>query len=106
MTRTELLMEALGWQGGTIHQLADVTGCDAGDLLYGQPTSTILSSPYSLGASAVRTCSREFNLRVNFPKSKGDLNFWLGVARGVELSHALGERIGKDGAEPIPTEVK
>ena len=23
-----------GWQGGTIHQVADVTGCDSGDLIY------------------------------------------------------------------------
>ena len=32
--RTKYLCIALGWQGGTIHKLAEVTGCSVNDLLY------------------------------------------------------------------------
>lgn len=32
--RTTSLMHAFGWQGGTIHQVAERTGCSPADILY------------------------------------------------------------------------
>lgn len=72
------LLHVFGWTGGTIHQIAQETGCSAHDLLYG-------SAPLGNGFSAVRTCSSDFNRRVNFPKAQGDLSFWLGAAFGQWL---------------------
>lgn len=33
MTNTELLMKALGWQGGTVHQVAQATGLTVTEIL-------------------------------------------------------------------------
>ena len=33
MTNTELLMKALGWQGGTVHQVASETGLTVSEIL-------------------------------------------------------------------------
>lgn len=80
--RSLALMHAFGWQGGTIHQLAKETGCSAPDLLHGVETD---HKSAGQGFSAVRTCDLAFNQRVNFPKHRGDLSFWLGVAYGQWL---------------------
>jgi hypothetical protein len=83
MTRLEALCKALGWQGGTIHQVAAETGCPADDLLSARPKNVNLGSDYSAGWFAGRTCSLQYNLTVNFPKRKGNLEYWLGVAMGL-----------------------
>ncbi len=85
--RTQYLLKAFGWQGGTIHQLAEETGCSVQDLLYGDCETPMagFTSDFSSGWSAVRTCRRDFNLTTNFPVHKGNLEFWFGVMRGVEL---------------------
>ena len=83
ITRTEALCKALGWQGGTIHQIVKETGCEVDKLLYGEPTCNHLSSDHSYGWAAGRTCSVEFNLKTNFPKRRGNIDFWLGVAEGI-----------------------
>ena len=82
MNRTQALCQAFGWQGGTIHQVAQETGCKVSDLLYAEYAET---PAYERGWFAGRTCSVEFNLRVNFPKEQGNLDFWLGVAEGLIL---------------------
>lgn len=84
MNRTQALCKALGWQGGTIHQISDETNCSVNDLLYGSPNKS--SQNYTSGWFAGRTCSLEHNQMINFPKHKGDLNFWLGVADGLILN--------------------
>lgn len=76
--RLTSLLHIFGWTGGTIHQVAQETGCSAYDLLHG-------TAPFGDGFSAVRTCSPEFNRRVNFPRAHGDLSFWLSAAFGQWL---------------------
>jgi hypothetical protein len=84
MTRTGALVKAMGWQGGTIHQLAQETGVDVHTLLYAKkPSDQSLASPYTQGWFAGRTCTIEFNKHTNFPKFKGNSDFWLGVAEGL-----------------------
>lgn len=83
MTRLEALCKALGWQGGTIHQVATETGCTVQDLIHSRPSTTHLGSDHCSGWFAARTCSLEHNRRVNFPAAKGNLDFWLGVAEGI-----------------------
>ena len=79
--RTQALCNALGWQGGTIHQVAEETGCSVADLLYAETISHSFS--HSQGWFAGRTCSTQFNKDVNFPNHKGDVQFWHGVADGL-----------------------
>ena len=80
------LMRAFGWQGGTIHQVARVTGCKAHDLLHAKPSTLVgLICSESMGFSAARTCSTEWLLNTLAPKHQGDVEFWLGVAWGQYL---------------------
>lgn len=81
--------ELLGWQGGTIHDVAKELGVDSTDLLYGKPKNSIgIDSDYMKGQFAFGTCSKEFVKNTLLPKYKGNLDFWLGYKRG--------EIIGKD----------
>lgn len=89
INRTQALILALGWQGGTIHQVSQETGCDVQDLLYRMPESQHLSSDNSSGWFAARTNDVEFNKLNIFPKMRGNLDFWLGVARGMQLKSVL-----------------
>jgi len=75
--RTQALCKAFGWQGGTIHQIAEKTGCSVDELLYGNPTTEKLGSSYYKGWFAGLTCP------LNFRQEKGNLDFWLGVAQGI-----------------------
>ena len=83
-TRTEALVRAFGWQGGTIHQIAEETGCDAHDLIYA--VANEYSLDWGLGWFAYRTNSLEFNQENITPKQQRNLQFWLGVAAGVQTS--------------------
>ncbi len=85
LTVTEALCFALGWQGGTLAQVAEATGCTGADLLSPRPAQIGLTSEQSMGFSAGRTCSIDFNRRVNFPGYAGNVDFWQGVARGIQL---------------------
>lgn len=86
ITRTEALCKALGWQGGTIHQVSQEIGVDTQTILYGKPTlGEGLNTPYSHGWFAGRTCSVEHNKANIFPLRKGDADFWLGVADGLRI---------------------
>ena len=84
VTRTEALMLAFGWQGGTIHQIAKETGCDAHDLIYAVANEYSLDC--GLGWFAYRTNSLEFNQEKITPKQQRNLQFWLGVASGVQTN--------------------
>ena len=85
INRTQALMAALGWQGGTIHQVSEETGCDVQALLYGMPESQHLNSDNCQGWFAARTNDVQFNKVNVFPKMRGNVDFWLGVARGMQL---------------------
>jgi len=94
MLRTQALMAAFGWQGGTIHQLAEVTGCSANDLLYSDSQQHSLE--WQGGFCSYRTCSKEFiNERDFIGRFKGNLQYWLGVADAVNTTEKLGEQINK-----------
>lgn len=84
VTRTQALMLAFGWQGGTIHQVAEVTGCDAHDLIYAK--SEEHSTDHALGWFAYQTCSLEWNQAKHTVQYRGNLQFWLGVAGGVQTA--------------------
>ena len=77
-----------GWQGGTIHQIAEATGCYSDELIYTVPDQMEvirLDSDYSAGQSALATCDKEFRVSVLTPKRKGNLMFWLGVRNGYAV---------------------
>ena len=77
-----------GWQGGTIHQIAEATGCDSDELIYTVPDQMDvirMDSDYSAGQSALATCDKEFRVSVLTPKRKGNLLFWLGVRNGYAV---------------------
>ena len=78
--RLATLCKALGWQGGTVHQVAAETGVPVEVLLYGKASAEYMNSDFSLGWFWARTNSLQFNLSVQFPKRKGNHDFWIGVA--------------------------
>lgn len=85
MTRTQALMLVLGWQGGTVHQVAEETGLTETDIVHCEThtMSTMgMGSDYNKGWFAARNNSLEFNRSVVFPKYKGNLAFWMGAADG------------------------
>ena len=89
MTRLEALCIAFGWRGGTIHQAAQECGLSASQLLdYAKPKNRDIDSAYSMGWFAARTCPREFNLRVNFPRRIGSAEYFSGVADGIIEEYA------------------
>ena len=81
--RTKYLCNALGWQGGTVHQLADVTGCAVNDLLYGEFTAEY-DHEYCTG-HYWDTNSKEYQEENLIPRNKGNLFYWLGVARKMQI---------------------
>lgn len=89
ITRTEALMRAFGWQGGTIHQISEETGCDAHDLIYGKSEEYALDN--KLGWFAYKTCTLEHNQKQHTRQYRGNLQFWLGVAAGVQTSIKMQE---------------
>ena len=88
ITRTEALMRAFGWQGGTVHQICDIIGLDVNDFLYGEEIESRID--HKKGSLAYRTCRKEFN-ELHIETYKGNLQFWLGVASGVQTSIKLKE---------------
>lgn len=92
MNRTMNLLNAFGFQGGTVHQVAEITGCSANDLLYSDIEQ--YSGNHSAGWFAYRSCSIAHNQRY-FVNEKGNVQFWLGVAQGVETSRKQGFKIEK-----------
>ena len=81
--RARALLYYFGWQGGTIRQLADATGCSASDIL-SRGDLTGLG-----GFSAVRTCSLEWRRDTLATKHRGDWDYWAGVIRGFWVTGPL-----------------
>jgi hypothetical protein len=84
LTNTELLCLALGWQGGTVHQVAEETGLDVSEIINGNRHSEAQEA-FANGWFALRTCTLAFNRERNFPARRGQLGFWMGVAKAQEL---------------------
>lgn len=77
--RTINLLHYFGWQGGTIHQLAEETGVSVNTLLYDQPHECGINSKYSHGACANETCNLAMRLELA-KKVQGNREYWIGVA--------------------------
>ena len=69
MTRLDAFCKLLGWQGGTIHQIAAVTGCRVDDLLYCHHIVDFDS--FDLGW-ADAACNRATG-------HKGNMDYWHGA---------------------------
>lgn len=82
LTNTELLCLALGWQGGTIHRVAEATGISVSQILE-MDRKQSLCADGTEGWMAVRTCSLAFLLTNIYPKRQGNLKFWTGAAAAV-----------------------
>jgi hypothetical protein len=89
MTSLQCLLFAVDLDGGTIHQMEEITGVDSLTLMYGKSEYTCLGTDHCAGKSAVNACSAQFNKEVNFPKHKGNKDFWLGVIQGVRTMEKL-----------------
>lgn len=88
--RTKALLYYFGWQGGTVHQLADETGLTTDQILYDRPNvpEGILSE-YGAGFCTVRTCTCDWRVKTMAPRKKGILDFWLGVMDGYFITGEL-----------------
>lgn len=82
--RTKYLLQAFGFQGGTIHQLAQITGCSVQDLLYKDFPDERLDMEYKLGFYW-DTNIKEFQEEYIIPSRKGNLSYWFGVMRKMEI---------------------
>lgn len=89
MTKQELRtiagLKALGWQGGTVHQIAEKFGIDANTMLYGEPEDT-LHAEYGREAGNDAPVHQNFDVFsvMAYPFSggkaeehKGVADFWL-----------------------------
>ena len=94
MNRTEALMAAFGYQGGTVHDICKEVGLEVNDFLYGE--LRVGCDDNACGWFAYRTCSLEFNQERNVKEQrKGDLQFWLGVVTAVNCCEKQGLKIEK-----------
>jgi len=75
--RTEPLYYFFGQTGGTVHQLAELTGLTVADILYNDQAFQL-----SGGFSAVRTCELRFRVDKLAPKHQGGRAFWASVIIG------------------------
>ena len=89
---TILLMHAIGWQGGTVHQVAEYTGLSVPDILSLQKHEPYpgLTSPACKGWCAVRTCSLAWNKEKIFPAHHYDIDFWSGVLQAQFSIEVMG----------------
>ena len=94
MNRTEALMAAFGYQGGTVHDICKEVGLEVNDFLYGE--SVEYYNDNACGWFAYRTCTLEFNQeRAVKEQRKGNLQFWLGVVTAVNCCEKQGLKIEK-----------
>lgn len=90
LTRTELLMLAFGWQGGTVHQICEVVGLDTTEFLYSKEEEHTLD--HWKGWGSYRTCDAQYIKDKDFVgQNKGNLQYWLGVVGAVSMTIKLGE---------------
>lgn len=86
VARSRKLFDFFGWQGGTIHQVAQETGVDVDTLLYAPPTGgeskRIRLDRFTQGCLAAETCGTGYRLAL-VPQVKGDRDFWIGVACSI-----------------------
>jgi hypothetical protein len=76
-------MTAIGWQGGTVHDLCDHLQLDVYEFLYMSPAVTHTGSDYNKGLYWYT--NDPDHQKFLQTKYRGNCNYWLGVARAVEL---------------------
>lgn len=88
--RLKALFYYFGWQGGTIHQVSEVTGLTAHKILYGDHSSGP-DEPSALtgGFSAIRTCDKQWRVERLAPKHQGDWPYWRDAILGYWATGAL-----------------
>lgn len=98
MTRLESLLHVFGMQGGTIHQIAKLTGCTVNDLLDSDVPIDYqgVQSDYAEGWFMARLHPEEFKYRTPqggkmvISMQYGNTPFWIGVAEGTaDLRHFI-----------------
>lgn len=82
-TRTELVMQAIGWQGGTVHDLCRELGLDVIKFLNHEPEFKT-SRDYILG-TYINTNNMRYRKNVIIPKYRGNYDYWIGAAKSMEL---------------------
>ena len=85
--RADALFYYFGWQGGNVHQLASETGLTTNQILYDAPdVPKNISSDFSSGFSAVRTCTKTWRVETLAPRYIGNISYWLGVMEGYNIT--------------------
>lgn len=91
--RTKALYYYLGWQGGTVHQLANEIGLTVQQILYDEMPSKAETATrardFSHGFSAVRTCDLNWRVTKLLPEWKGNVDYWYGVIEGFHITGPL-----------------
>lgn len=88
--RTRALYFYFGWQGGTIHQLAQATGCTVDALLY-SPAGDTRSAIHLSGFSAIRTCEVAWRCDRLAPQHQGEWAYWRDAILGFWATGPLDE---------------
>lgn len=78
MNRTLNILKAFGFQGGTIHQVAELTGCDAFELLYSEYKEKAID--FRDGVNCSKTYKGTNMFKTIAENRQSNLLFWLGVA--------------------------
>lgn len=84
MTRLKAVQGLTGAKDRT--QIEEITGVSFKDLVEAPLEGKGLD--WDLGWFMGATCTLAFNLKTNFPKSKGNRVKWLGAVRGYMVEHA------------------
>lgn len=85
MDRLKYYCKALKIQDGTIQQISAITGCSVNDLLHASPANTHTGSNFNLGLYW-DTNGEEHKEKVLLPSMRGNIDYWLGVIHGIELT--------------------
>lgn len=85
-TNTELLMAALGWQGGTVHQVAHSTGLTVRQVLDLDEVTTAYNTPRRWGRIDAENGDVKHVYqarRAEFTTDSTLLSYWYGVLQGM-----------------------
>ncbi len=81
MTRLDAFCKAFGWQGGTIAQVADATGCQVDQLLQGHHCE--VASDFDAGWFDGCEVIDRRRKRLQPGTQAGNLDYWLGVCLSI-----------------------
>lgn len=93
LTKTEALMLAFGWKGGTVHDICKEIGCNVEDFLYKETREYEMD--HRFGWFAYRTNSIEYNQKFVKDGKRGCVKFWHGVVDAVLCSIKQGQETPK-----------